>query len=81
MTYGDFVPLIYKDIWLECTLLPSVVIACFTDIPNNILIFFFFFIQRYDNEDLPYVKVGHDHLYTYAFTILYVYCDMQRMTQ
>lgn len=42
---------------------------------------YLFFIQRYDNEDLPYVKVRHDHLYTYAFTILYVYCDMQRMTQ
>lgn len=27
------------------------------------------------------VKVGHDHLYTYSFTILYVYRDMQRMTQ
>lgn len=76
MTYGDFIPLIYKDFWLECTLLPSVIVAC---IPNNI--FIFFFIQRYDNEDLPYVKVRHDHLYTYAFTILYVYCDMQRMTQ
>lgn len=35
----------------------------------------------YHSEDLLYVKVGHDHLYTYSFTILYVYRDMQRMTQ
>lgn len=33
------------------------------------------------SEDPLYAKVRHDHLYTYSFTILYVYCDMQRMTQ
>lgn len=42
MTYGDFIPLIYKDIWLECTFLPSVIIALFTDIPNNIIILFLY---------------------------------------
>lgn len=41
----------------------------------------FYTTTCYHSEDLLYVKVGHDHLYTYSFTILYVYCDMQRMTQ
>lgn len=56
----------------------------------------FYTTTRYHSEDLLYVKVCHDHLYTnffilvgiflfvfvvVFFTILYVYRDMQRMTQ
>lgn len=50
-------------------------------LPVSQTIYLSFLIQPYDNENPPYVKVRHDHLYTYSFTILYVYRDMQRMTQ
>lgn len=69
MTYGDF---------LTTLLLRYLAgMHIFANLPNN----FSFLLQPYDNEDPPYVKVRHDHLYTYSFTILYVYHDMQRMTQ
>lgn len=42
MTYGDCLPLFSNDIWLECTFLPSVIVAFFfffASLPNNIFIF------------------------------------------
>lgn len=82
MAYGDCLPLFSNDIWLECTFLPSVIVAFFFFfLPVSQTIYLSFLIQPYDNENPPYVKVRHDHLYTYSFTILYVYRDMQRMTQ
>lgn len=75
-----FVPLICIYIWLDCTACAIVHATFSNDTPSDIFIFFYT-TTCYHSEDLLYVKVGHDHLYTYSFTILYVYRDMQRMTQ